>query len=280
MKTLINDYLKYSTIRRSPNTISSYRTDLLQFLKHLEANRVKNWANVEPSHIDSFLMSISSVRTKASLKRKLAAISSFFNYLNRNNILDKNPARLVEKINLPIRKPDYLSREEMHDLRQACYNNVLLSTIVEFLFTTGIRVSELVSLNERAVDFGNRTANVIGKGDKERTVFFSETASQLLQEYLESREDNNEALLVNAKGERMNRYAIYYRIRKLGRKSIGRDIYPHKFRHTLGTFAVEGGMTLPEVKELLGHASVSTTIQYTHPTAATREHYDKAIERI
>lgn len=250
----------------------AYRIDLLQFTRYIGDTDL---GAVTPGMIDAFLGSLHLSR--ASLQRKLAAISSFFTYLKKRDIMSANPADEVESFKLPRRKPDYLSREEISVLRNAS-SSLLVATLFEFLLSTGIRRSEACSLNRRQLDLENRQARVTGKGSKERIVMFSEYCASLLEAYL--RTHRHEAVFANEKGtRRLSIPMLYYRIQKLS-KAVGRNIYPHLCRHSFATHLLEGGLSIAEVQELMGHGSITATAVYVHPTAVMQKRYDEAIKGV
>lgn len=277
MNELTDEFLKYCELRRSENTISAYRIDLTQFSAYIEG-RGLTLPTATHKDIDNFLTGLNE--KKSSLTRKLACISVFYKYLIKEGYLENNPAKLVEKFKLPKRKPDYLSLDEVRHLRLACIHNPWLLTLFEFMLTSGVRVSELCDLDIRHVNLEKRQAVVTGKGDKQRVVIFSLGCAALLKDYLASRGDTNPALFIGRKGKRLKRLSIYYQIRKLGEKYLGRRIHPHILRHTFATYLLDGGVNLLEVQRLLGHEDLTTTTIYVHPTPALIEHYDRAIQFI
>ena len=273
MSTQIQNFLNYISKRKAQNTISAYGIDLKQFSRYLGDIEIEE---ASPRQIDSFLVGLDL--SKASLTRKLSCLRSFYNYLKKQGIKQDNPANEVEPFKVPKRKPDYLERGEILKLRSALSRDML--PMFEFFLSTGVRESELCSLNTRQVNLEDRTARVIGKGSVERIVLFSTYCQEVLRNYLQFRKDNNESLFANKKGGRLTPNTVYQRIRRLGDKVLGRRIYPHLLRHTFATYLLDGGATLAEVQQLLGHTLISTTSIYVHPTAAIKERYDKAIERL
>jgi len=273
MSELVQRFLNYISIRKAENTVQAYRTDLVQFLRYLGDTEIEV---ASTRQIDSFLINLGL--SKASLKRKLSTLRTFYEYLRRQGIRNDNPAWEVEAFKIPKRRPDYLDRHEILALRSTCPLDML--PMLEFLLSSGVREAEICSLNIRDADLEDRTAKVIGKGSVERTVLFSNYCREILKNYLHFRVDKDEALFVNRKGRRLTPNTIYQRIRRLGDKVLRRRIYPHLLRHTFATYLLDGGATLAEVQQLLGHAHISTTSVYVHPTAAIKERYDKAIEKI
>lgn len=270
----VEAFLAWLVPRASQHTLRAYRGDLIQFEGWLKAKGLA-LEKAGPGDIDAFLASLGL--KKSSLARKLGAISSLYRWLKGRKLLTENPAREVGWFRLPLLRPPFLTLEEIVRLREGC-DSPLVASILEFLLSTGIRESELCALDIRDLDMEKREAKVLGKGAKERIVLFSEQARHVLLAYLGAREDNAPALFVNTKGRRLTPNQVYYRIRRLGEKVLGRRIWPHLLRHTSATYMVDGGMTLPEAKDLLGHQSIQTTIRYAHPTRAQRDHYDRAIK--
>ena len=272
-KSNLDNFLLYLKNRKSEQTVLAYQTDLLQFLRYIGGAELET---VESKHIDSFLSSLQLSRK--SLARKLSALSSFFRFLKKQGVRKDIPTEEVERFTIPKRMPDFLSEQEIKRLHQV--EPIRDLTMIELLLSTGIRVSELCSINKWSLDFETRQIKVIGKGDKERLVMFSGYCSQVLKAYLTTREDDNEALFVNRKSQRMSRNSVEYRISKIGKQYLGRHLYPHLLRHTFATYLLDKGATLPDVQRLLGHESLAVTSIYVHPTGDMRARYDRAIEQI
>jgi len=280
LKNEMESFIGHISVRRPSNTVKAYKTDLEKFGEYCESNGI-NIIDATSLTIDSYLARLKDAGFKPrTLARKLSSLSMFYRYLIRQGTINASPVENVEGFKVSKRKPDFLNFDEIKALRLASGGDQMLTALVEFLLATGVRRSELCSLDRRMVDFEVKTVRVIGKGDIERAVMFSSLCSNALQEYINNRKDDNEALFVNLKGQRLNQNMVYYRIRKLGYMAIGRGISPHLFRHTCATYLMDGGMTLAEVQELLGHADISSTAIYTHPTPSLRQHYDDAIGRI
>jgi len=189
--------------------------------------------------------------------------SSFFTWLNNKGYIHKNPAVGLEPIKSEkkIKKP--FSDEELEKLRRAC-DNQRDKALIEFLYSTGVRASELITLNRNNVDFYDKNAIVYGKGGKEREVYLTATASLYLKEYLENRADDNEALFVSVRKpyKRLTIAGLERIVKNLG-KSAGIDnCHPHRFRRTMATNVLKKGAPLEEVKELLGHSKLDTTMIY------------------
>ena len=190
-------------------------------------------------------------------------ISSFFSWLEEEDYILKSPMRRIHKIKTKTVVKEAISDESMEKMRDACEEKRDLA-IIDLLYSTGIRVGELVRLNVSDVDLEQRECVVFGKGDKERRVYFDAKAKVHLTEYLKSRSDNNPALFVSliSPHNRLNISGVEIRLRNLGRRlSLGR-IHPHKFRRTMATRAIDKGMPIEQVQKILGHSQIDTTMQY------------------
>ena len=190
-------------------------------------------------------------------------ISSFFSWLEEENYILKSPMRRIHKIKTNQQVKEIVSDEDIERLRDHCFNPRDLA-IIDLLYSTGIRVGELVNLNISDVNFETRECIVLGKGGKERKVYFDAKAKLHLQNYLNKRKDDNPALFVtlDSPHARMKISGIEIRIRQLGRRLNLNKIHPHKFRRTMATRAIDKGMPIEQVQKLLGHSQIDTTMQY------------------
>ena len=175
----------------------------------------------------------------------------------------KSPMRRIHKIKATQVVKTIISDEEIEKLRGSCQHARDLA-IIDLLYSTGIRVGELVRLNRKDINFNDRECIVLGKGDKERKVYFDAKAKIHLQEYLEMRSDDNDALLValDAPHVRLKISGVEIRLRNLGKQANVERIHPHKFRRTMATRAIDKGMPVEQVQKLLGHSQIDTTMQY------------------
>lgn len=190
-------------------------------------------------------------------------ISSFFSWLEEEDYILKSPMRRIHKIKTKQQVKETISDEEIERLRDNC-KCVRDLAIIDLLYSTGIRVGELVNLNVSDVDFEARECIVFGKGDKERRVYFDAKAKLHLQDYLQSRTDNDPALFVtlDAPYTRLKISGVEIRLRELGRSLKLEKIHPHKFRRTMATRAIDKGMPIEQVQKILGHSQIDTTMQY------------------
>ena len=190
-------------------------------------------------------------------------ISSFFSWLEEEDYVLKSPMRRIHKIKTKQQVKEVISDEGIEQLRDHCCC-VRDLAIIDLLYSTGIRVGELVNLNIKDVDFEARECVVFGKGDKERKVYFDAKAKLHLQNYLNSRFDDNPALFVtlDAPHARLKISGVEIRLRRLGKKINLTRIHPHKFRRTMATRAIDKGMPIEQVQKILGHSQIDTTMQY------------------
>lgn len=199
-----------------------------------------------------------SSRTLDGMRR---CFSSFFGWLNAEGLIGHNPCAALKQIKYrkTVRKP--FSAVELERMRKAC-ENIRDLALVDFLYATGCRVSEVVHLNIADVDFERRECLVLGKGNKERIVYLTEVALMNLSEYLKGRQDCSEALFVGRGGRRLSKEGIEAAVKRIGKSAGVENAYPHRYRHTLATNLVERGMDILKVAAVLGHADISTTQIY------------------
>lgn len=201
--------------------------------------------------------------SKATVDNIRRNLSSFFSWLEEEDYILKSPMRQIHKIKTRQQVKDTISDEAIEKLRYNC-NCLRDLAMIDLLYSTGIRVGELVNLNVADIDFEARECVVFGKGDKERKVYFDAKAKLHLQDYLSSRKDDNPALFVtlDAPYSRLKISGVEIRIRELGRKLGLAKIHPHKFRRTMATRAIDKGMPIEQVQKILGHSQIDTTMQY------------------
>ena len=190
-------------------------------------------------------------------------ISSFFTWLEEEDYILKSPMRRIHKIKTKTVVKSVITDEGIEQLRDHC-TQIRDLAMIDLLYSTGIRVGELVNLNIGDINFEERECVVYGKGDKERRVYFDAKAKVHLMEYIESRKDKNPALFVtlDAPYDRLKISGVEIRLRQLGRELGLERIHPHKFRRTMATRAIDKGMPIEQVQKILGHSQIDTTMQY------------------
>lgn len=201
--------------------------------------------------------------SKVTLDNVRRILSSFFSWLEDEDYIVKSPVRRIHKVKTGKTVKETYTDESLELMRDHCDNPRDLA-LIDLLASTGIRVGELVKLNRDDVDFENRECIVFGKGNKERKVYFDARTKIHLQKYLANRTDDNEALFVSLikPFERLQISGVEIRLRKIGRELGIHKTHPHKFRRTLATMAIDKGMPIEQVQQLLGHQSIDTTLQY------------------
>ena len=190
-------------------------------------------------------------------------LSSFFSWLEDEDYILKSPVRRIHKVKTASNIKETYSDETLELMRDSCSEMRDLA-MIDLLASTGMRVGEMVLLNRDDVDFAERECVVFGKGDKERMVYFDARTKLHLQAYLGSRSDNNPALIVSLKApfNRLSIGGVETRLRELGRQLGVHKVHPHKFRRTLATMAIDKGMPIEQLQQLLGHKRIDTTLQY------------------
>ena len=270
-------FLRYLAVEKdaSPHTLKSYGNDLRQFESFLTAERVTA-TELSPRHIRAFLVALHARGLDpASVGRKLAAVRSWLRFLVRRGVLERNPAREVRGPRLPKKLVSFLPVDEAHDLMEVASNPIRDRAILELLYASGLRVSELTGLDLDDVDRGARTVRVLGKGRKERVVPFGSKAARALDAWLARRGDEAGPLFLGRRG-RLTSRAVYTIVRASARRAgITRKVSPHTLRHSFATHLLDGGADLRAIQELLGHSRLSTTQRYTHVGA---EHLLKVYE--
>lgn len=201
--------------------------------------------------------------SKVTLDNVRRILSSFFAWLEDEDYIVKSPVRRIHKVKTGKTVKETYSDESLELMRDHCDNSRDLA-MIDLLCSTGIRVGELVKLNRSDVDFENRECIVFGKGNKQRKVYFDARTKIHLQRYLGERTDTNEALFVSLLKpfDRLQISGVEIRLRKIGRELSFHKVHPHKFRRTLATMAIDKGMPIEQVQQLLGHQSIDTTLQY------------------
>jgi len=190
-------------------------------------------------------------------------LSSFFSWLEDEDYIIKSPVRRIHKVKTPTTIKETFSDENLEKLRDTS-NGIRDLVLIELLYSTGIRVGELTKLNIADINFEDRSCKVVGKGNKQREVYFDARTKIHLKQYINTRKDENEALFVskNKPHQRLSISGIELIVRKLGLKTEINRVHPHKFRRTLATMAIDKGMPIEQVQKLLGHVKIETTMHY------------------
>lgn len=245
----------------SERTQKYYKANIKMALDAME----KNYTLISSADIRNYLMFVENngKAGKVTIDNIRRVISSFFSWLESNDYIAKNPVRKIKKMKACKKVKDTYTDESIEILREHATNPRNIA-IIDFLYSTGVRVGELVKLNISDIDFVNRECVVNGKGNKQRKAYFDAITKIHLNNYIESRKDNNPALFVSllSPHNRLEISGVEILLRKIGKEAGVKKVHPHKFRRTLATKAIDKGMPIEQVQRLLGHSKIDTTLEY------------------
>ena len=245
----------------SDRTLEYYQVTVEHLLKTVDVEVRK----MTTDDLRSYLAEYQQINncSKVTVDNIRRNLSSFFSWLEEEDYILKSPMRRIQKIKTKQQVKEIISDEMIEKMRDNCKTKRDLA-IIDLLYSTGIRVGELVRLNISDIDFEERECVVYGKGDKERRVYFDAKAKLHLQNYIKSRTDDNPALFVtlDVPYDRLKISGVEIRMRELGRSLSIPKIHPHKFRRTMATRAIDKGMPIEQVQKILGHSQIDTTMQY------------------
>lgn len=274
MKQHIKKFLKFLSNEKnySYHTINNYKIDLNHFLKF---NKNKNTFIITKNDIRNYLKYLDSLNYKtSSISRMLSSLRSFYNYLLKEQIITYNPFKNIKNPKKDHRLPNFLKYEDLEKILATCDDTPLgirNALIIELLYSTGIRLSELVNIKINDIDYSNNIIKVLGKGNKERIVYFGKYAVECLNSYFNNSRNillkakKTDCLLINYLGNPITDRGVRDIINRVIKESaIKNKISPHTLRHTFATHMLNEGADLKTVQELLGHVSLSTTGIYTH----------------
>lgn len=274
---MFNTYLEKEKLY-PPTTITSYNNDLTHFDEFLKNNSSIKYHSITKDEVRSFLKYLDELKlSKSSISRILSTLRHFYNYLLLQNITTTNPFKSIRNPKKDKKLPNFLTSEELQTIFDTIPTDTDLGLrnrlIIELLYATGLRVSELTSLQINDIDFANKEIKVVGKGSKERIVFYGEYAEKYLNMYLETArpnllgKNNSDYLFINNRGGQLTSRGVELIIDKIvTNAALKHHISPHVIRHTFATDLLNNGADLKSVQELLGHESLSTTQIYTHIT--------------
>ena len=296
----IESFLNYLTIEKgySDNTVMAYRNDLSDLTKHAESeaakkNSMPSWETFGRQGVLGYILQLKEKNYAATtVARKVAATKSFFSFMVAENKLKDNPTDNIGSPHIGKSLPKTLSLSQVRSLLdQPNQHNTLEAkrdkAMLELLYSSGMRVSELVALNVGDVNTTEGFVRCFGKGSKERLIPIYERAARTVKEYTEetrprlSRTKGEKALFLNPRGERLTRQGFWQKLKEYAKAArLEGKISPHTLRHSFATHMLSGGANLRSVQELLGHANISTTQVYTHLTSdQIRQTYDKSHPR-
>lgn len=303
MKETVNAFLQYLVVERgfSQNTLDAYSSDLNQFLKFatqklsVSGDDPEDWRRVDIDLLNAYISELRDVKRyrDTTTARKVAAVRSFFGYLSANELISEDPTENLGSPRVGRSVPKFLSEGDVKLLLSTAADTGTPegrrdASILELLYATGVRVSELVALNIQDIDFEESFIRAWGKGSKERIVYLYPEAMANLRAYiggaraeLVSSKKGETALYVNQRGERLTRQWVWNILKAAAKRSgVDTDITPHTLRHSFATHLLQNGASLRHVQELLGHSNISTTQMYTHLTDDhVRDEYEQSHPR-
>lgn len=271
------DYLSYEK-KYSNLTINNYGRDIEYFFEFLKDKKITNIKNIKYQNIREYLVHLHNRQySKKTISRYISSLRTFFKYLYIEEIIDNNPMILVSNPKQDKKLPTFLYTNDLENLL-SCPNldtiyGIRDSLILELLYSTGIRVSELVNIKLKDINFNDKQIKILGKGNKERYVLYGQVCSEKLTNYLnhsrsEFNTKNSEYLLLGKNGTKLTTRFIEILLKKYQQQAnIKVKVTPHTLRHTFATHLLEGGADLKTVQELMGHESLSSTQVYTHITS-------------
>lgn len=288
MEEQIFAFLKYLETQRnySENTIAAYKNDLTQFVRYLhdDHDAISNWRAVDADTVRAYVRYMKDQPyASSSVARKVAALKSFFQYLAQREIVEANPARKVDSPKVRKRLPHTLTAEDVESLlaaptRQKSPKNLRDTALLNLLYATGMRVTEVVSLRVQDVDLDQEVLYCPGKDGQVRVLPFNEDTKQILAAYLESgrphlvKNEDEDALFLNHRGKQLTRQGLWLIIKAYARKArLSGEVTPHTLRHSFAAHKLESGADLQRVQQLLGHANISTTQIYTQVVESEEE---------
>ena len=280
----IDDYINYITLERqlSNNTIDGYKRDLIDFFKYIQ----KDYRSITTNDINKYIMSLNNKIDSKSINRHIVSIRNYFKYLLKLELISNNPCDNItgQKTNKTL--PKALTEEEIDKLLDIKLENAIdyrTKAMLELMYSSGLRVSELLTLEINSIDFDDSIVRIFGKGSKERIVPIDEIALNYLYEYVNLYRNSllknkiSNLLFLNSRGEKLSRQGFFKIIKELAReKGIKKDISPHTLRHSFATHLLNNGADLRSIQTMLGHENIKTTEIYTHVTNNyIKESYDE-----
>ena len=246
---------------RSEKTLTYYKNTIDKMLESID----KKVSQITTDDLREYLSKYQEEHSsgKVTIDNIRRILSSFFGWMEDEDYIVKSPVRRIHKVKAGKTIKDTYTDEELEQMRDNC-GEIRDTAIIDMLSSTGMRIGEMVLLNREDIDFDERECVVLGKGDKERIVYFDARTKIHLKEYLDGRTDDDEALFVSLKApyKRMTIGGIENRLRELGNRMGIQKVHPHKFRRTLATMAIDKGMPIEQLQHLLGHQRIDTTLQY------------------
>ncbi len=272
---LLEQFLHYLATERqlSPHTLDNYSRDLTRFLDFVEAENLGEWGEVDDKNVRQFVAKIHRQGLAgASIQRMLSAIRSFYRFLSRERVVEKNPGLSVQAPKSPRKLPSTLDADQMVQLLDIPIIDAVSArdaAIMELIYSSGLRISELVGLDMHSLDLADKSLRVTGKGSKTRMLPIGGKAVNAVESWLDYRHEfadyAENALFVSKRGSRISVRAVQQRMDYWGKRlGVQGKVHPHRLRHSFASHMLESSGDLRAVQELLGHEDISTTQIYTH----------------
>jgi len=284
----IEDYMNYLSLERqlSPNTIDGYKRDLEDFYKFTN----KSYNHINKDDIINYITYLNKKVGPKTINRHIVSIKNYFKFLEKNNYISTNPTTDITGLKTPKKMPRVLSIEEVDKLLDIEVKDAYSSrnkAMLELMYSSGLRVSELLSLTLNNIDFDMNLVRIYGKGSKERIVPISDIATSYLDEYINLYRNTlvknkiTDLLFLNSRGSKLSRQGFFKILKEIALiKGINREISPHVLRHSFATHLLNNGADLRSIQTMLGHENIETTQIYTHVSNNyVKENYDEAHPR-
>lgn len=277
-------YFLKKELNYSDYTIKNYQLDLTDFFKYVDKSNI-DFLSIENIHVRGYLKYLDTCNLKnTTISRRISALRTFYNYLLEKGLVKSNIFLNVKNPKLEKKLPNYLNYTEIEELLASIDTSnsegLERRLLIEMFYSTGCRVGEMVNIKISDIDFSSKTIKVMGKGSKERIVYYGDYASKYLEDYLKNK-DKKGYLFTNKRGEKLTIEEVEYIVRDIMKHiSIKTHVTPHTLRHTFATHLLNNGADIRTVQELLGHANLSTTGIYTHVSSdRLKDVYFKTFKR-
>lgn len=277
-------YFLKKELNYSDYTIKNYQLDLTDFFKYVSKSNI-DFLNIKNTHVRGYLKYLDTCNLKnTTISRRISALRTFYNYLLEKGFVKSNIFLNIKNPKLEKKLPNYLNYTEIEELLASIDTRtdegLERRLLIEMFYSTGCRVGEMVNVKISDIDFSSKTIKVMGKGSKERIVYYGDYASKYLEDYLKNK-DKKGYLFTNKRGEKLTIEEVEYIVRDIMKHiSIKTHVTPHTLRHTFATHLLNNGADIRTVQELLGHANLSTTGIYTHVSSdRLKDVYFKTFKR-
>ena len=284
----IYDYMNYLIIERqlSSNTIDAYKRDLYSFFNYVK----KKYNNITKEDITNYIKYLNSELNPKSVNRHIVTLKNYFNFLEKNSMININPCEDITGLKTKKSIPRVLSEEDIDKLLDINPTNAFEyrnKAMLELMYSSGLRVSELLNLNVNDIDFDLNIVRIFGKGSKERIMPINEIATSFLYDYINIyrktllKNKINDILFLNSRGEKLSRQGFFKILKEIAReKGIKKELSPHTLRHSFATHLLNHGADLRSIQTMLGHENIETTQIYTHVSNnMVKEEYESAHPR-